>query len=1044
MAEAIDKEKELAKIKKGSQNKYDKQEPVISDPSSLKAPNGKHYSINDLTYLVNNGKTLSDAMMVLALDNRYKKTEETITVEQGPDGKVNTNNDKNASEKKTSPDSLPTTGSSGPQSNMDKEKNDKLAKEHPERVVDGIYYADDDALKAAQEAKDKRIQEETAIATAQAENEANKLAQSLSNIQNVLYGGDRDVAEQLDGSVGGIELNSVLGDAADIRNRQRLLDFNNFINDFKTPSSGKPPNNKDPFPVDQKIEEFEAHQPTIKIHRVITHVHGKAATLAAMHTSDTAEKRIVHLENNMATVMRYLFRLGSRVMINCVYYGGQTTFEKYKGIRCMQMDRIGDGQMMQIDQCLTCTRFEPVFGQVYEIMNDLGVNVAQVLDDNQMSYMNNEEYIKLSRTEEYQSSPKKGAFKLSKVLHPENDDEKGFDPVWGEGIKVNWTLVPVEEQKCHINWRQSINDDGSGLGRLASWQEQSESIGYNMNNPINNPKKTNIYLENQKSMDSNKGDADCGTYISAGIQIVDRIDEAKTSYMNNKDKVKDAIGAGTDIDSLAVLAAGVAKQTTDYASIVSEYRQAQTAIGGCQNPGLIWTAMTTSVDIVKMYIEGTLEAYINPTPATGGDSSSSNTSAVTVPKTKNTIPAITVKDVGIVLQGESKSIGTVKGISVHHLGGGFDKSATEIHDVHLGNTEFDGRGIGYHYVIRADGTIERGRPETEFGCHTGYDNVTKSGGNAGLIGICVSGTFNNDSSINEGHPEPTEQQINSLIGLMADIAKRHDLVLTRDNVRGHGEWYTDPSVTECPGVNLQSKLDSIVQAVSTGTYVGSKETVLWTEFFPLIKKGLEKKGILGSSDPSMFPKICFLYVNLMNAIGNSSLDGPEWGFPFTDSQLESFDGQLVYLTGTFGEDRGDHRHEGVDLQPGGTAGRYELDIPFCACKGGVVREAGNGGWSACNGISVDHQDGTFSRYLHAKTVLVSVGQTVEKGTPLGYIGGYGSGGNETYAYHLHLEMGKGTGVEKIGSNWSIGIDPASQWKSTNGSGAGYPYWKLGG
>ena len=645
--------------------------------------------------------------------------------------------------------------------------------------------------------------------------------------------------------------------------------------------------------------------------------------------------------------------------------------------------------------------------------------------------MNNEEYIKLSRTEEYQSSPKKGAFKLSKVLHPENDDEKGFDPVWGEGIKVNWSLVPVEEQKCHINWRQSINDDGSGLGRLASWQEQSESIGYNMNNPINNPKKTNIYLENQKSMDSNKGDADCGTYISAGIQMVDRIDEAKTSYMNNKDKVKDAIGAGTDIDSLAVLAAGVAKQSTDYAGIVSEYRQAQTAIGGCQNPGLIWTAMTTSVDIVKMYIEGTLEAYINPPQqqddSSGSSSSSTSKTAVVVPKPKNTIPSITVKETNIQMNSNPGELGTPTMITIHHLGGGHDLSAEYIHDMHI--TKNNWAGIGYHYVIRWDGTIERGRPENLLGAHV-------EGHNQNNIGINVSGTFMPGSE----HPEPSEQQMQSLIGLIADICKRYDIVPSRSTIKGHRDFMS----TDCPGDNLYNKFDSIIQAVSTGTYVGSKETVLWTEFFPLIKKGLEKKGTLGSSDPSLFPKICFLYVNLMNAIGNSSLDGTEWGFPFTDSQLESFDGQLVYLTGTFGEDRGDHRHEGVDLQPGGTAGRYELDIPFCACKGGVVREAGDGGWSACNGISVDHQDGTFSRYLHAKTVLVSVGQTVEKGTPLGYVGGYGSGGNETYAYHLHLEMGKGTGVEKIGSNWSIGIDPASQWKSTNGSGAGYPYWKLGG
>ena len=1011
MAE-FNKEAELAKIKSGTQNEYDKQAPVITDPSDLKAPNGKHYSVNDLTYLVNSGKTLSDAMIQLALDEKYKNTGETITVEQGTDGKVNTENDNGVS----------SSSANLPQSNIDKEKNAKLAKEHPERVVDGIYYADDDALKKAQEEKEKRIQEETALATAQAENEASKLSKSLSEIQNVLYGGNRDVAEQLDSNVGGIDLNAVLGDSADIRNRQRLLNFNNFINDFKTPSSGKPPNNKDAFPVDQKIEEFEYHLPTIKIHRVLTHVHGQAAALAAMHTSDASEKRIVRLENNMATIMRYLFRLGSRMSINCVYWGGTSTFEKYKCIRCMQMDRAGDGQMMQIDQCLTCTRFEPVFGQVYEIMNDLGVNVAQVLDDNQMSYMNNEEYIKLSRTEEYQTSPKKGTFQLSKVLHPENDDDKGFDPIWGNGIKVNWSLVPVEEQKCHINWRQSINDDGSGLGKLASWQEQSDSLGYNINNPINNPKKTNIYIENQKSMDSNRGDGDCGQYISAGIQIIDRIDEAKTAYMNNKDSVKSAIGAGTDIDSLAVLAAGVAKQATDYASIVSEYRQAQTAIGGCQNPGLIWTAMTTSVDIVKMYIEGTLAAYIAPPPSESGTGTSKSTTTVVVPKPKDTIPAVSIVETNLQLTENPGELDTPTMITIHHLGEGHDLSAQEVHEKHINKEKW--AGIGYHYVIRWDGTIERGRAENLLGAHA-------EGYNKGNIGILVSGTFMDGSE----HPEPSEQQMRSLTGLVADICKRYDIVPSRDTIKGH----RDLMATACPGDNLYNKLDSLVQSVITGTYAGSKETVLWTEFFPMIKKGLEKKGILGSSDPSLFPKVCFLYVNLMSAIGNSSFDGPEWGFPFTDSQIQGFDGQLVYLTGTFGEDRGDHRHEGVDLQPGGTAGRMDLDIPFCACKAGIVCAAGDGGWGYLNGISIDHQDGTFSRYLHGKSILVNKGDHVDKGTPIGYVGDVGS----PDSFHLHLEFGRGTGVESISDNWSIGIDPASQWVSTNGSTGVYTYWQLG-
>lgn len=43
---------------------------------------------------------------------------------------------------------------------------------------------------------------------------------------------------------------------------------------------------------------------------------------------DVTEKRLVRLENNISTLMRYIFRLGARVFINCHYYGGQTTFEK--------------------------------------------------------------------------------------------------------------------------------------------------------------------------------------------------------------------------------------------------------------------------------------------------------------------------------------------------------------------------------------------------------------------------------------------------------------------------------------------------------------------------------------------------------------------------------------------------------------------------------------------------------------------------------------------------------------------------------------------
>lgn len=77
-----------------------------------------------------------------------------------------------------------------------------------------------------------------------------------------------------------------------------------------------------------KIEEFETHQPRVKVHEIVTHNHGKAAAIMGIQQFDATEKRLVRLENNMATVLRYLYRLGSRVFINCQYYG-QNKIPKY-------------------------------------------------------------------------------------------------------------------------------------------------------------------------------------------------------------------------------------------------------------------------------------------------------------------------------------------------------------------------------------------------------------------------------------------------------------------------------------------------------------------------------------------------------------------------------------------------------------------------------------------------------------------------------------------------------------------------------------------
>ena len=83
-------------------------------------------------------------------------------------------------------------------------------------------------------------------------------------------------------------------------------------------------------------------------------------------------------------------------------------------------------------------------------------------------------------------------------------------------------------------------------------------------------------------------------------------------------------------------------------------------------------------------------------------------------------------------------------------------SAHTIHDWHLPKKGWG--GIGYHYLIRADGGIERGRPEHVRGVHA-------SRANANSIGIALTGNL-------ETAP-PTAAQLVALTRLIRDIRDRH-------------------------------------------------------------------------------------------------------------------------------------------------------------------------------------------------------------------------------------------------------------------------------
>lgn len=107
--------------------------------------------------------------------------------------------------------------------------------------------------------------------------------------------------------------------------------------------------------------------------------------------------------------------------------------------------------------------------------------------------------------------------------------------------------------------------------------------------------------------------------------------------------------------------------------------------------------------------------------------------------------------------------------------------AETIHHWHL---ERGFTGIGYHYVIRRDGTVESGRPEYWEGAHV-------YGHNSGSLGICLI-----------GRDEFTEPQWFALNQLVTDLVHR----LGELNFVGHCEL--DPKKT-CPNFDVKPKLHEL-------------------------------------------------------------------------------------------------------------------------------------------------------------------------------------------------------------------------------------------
>lgn len=135
-------------------------------------------------------------------------------------------------------------------------------------------------------------------------------------------------------------------------------------------------------------------------------------------------------------------------------------------------------------------------------------------------------------------------------------------------------------------------------------------------------------------------------------------------------------------------------------------------------------------------------------------------------------------------------------------------TAQQIHSWHLANGWV---GIGYHFLVRRDGSVCRGRPEDTVGAHARNNNYDS-------IGICFEGNF-----MTETMSEAQKRAGQELVQYLKDkygISK----------VQKH----SDVNATGCPGTRFPFK------EISEGTAAGKPTESAaggFTAVFPQLSKG---------------------------------------------------------------------------------------------------------------------------------------------------------------------------------------------------------------
>lgn len=133
-----------------------------------------------------------------------------------------------------------------------------------------------------------------------------------------------------------------------------------------------------------------------------------------------------------------------------------------------------------------------------------------------------------------------------------------------------------------------------------------------------------------------------------------------------------------------------------------------------------------------------------------------------------------------------------------------DASSCTIQDINVWHKNNGWIGCGYHFFIRKDGSIYKGRPENAIGAHC-------QGSNTGSLGICFEGDY-----MKETMPAV---QYNAGIKLIKYLTGKYGPL----EIYGHKELYN----TDCPGINFPLSDFKVIKVKSRKLGWNQDDTGWW-------------------------------------------------------------------------------------------------------------------------------------------------------------------------------------------------------------------------